>query len=312
MAIERISNTSAVGSSIVGLAILMIPSVGVSQQAQQSGRGQQEVQVAIAPPQAQAQLPALNEVRVVRVKGDRIGEFEGLLKELSTTLSESNQPGFNVWRVELGDLNTYHVVAPLQSFASFAEMQTPPMEPAAWANWISRIESTIDSHKLSVARIHADLSVLPQQGQGAQQGQARGAQSSRQTQAQQGRQAAAQQGQAAAQQMPELMVLISHTVQPGRGQEYQTWVREELMPAVRRSGIANLVTNQVAFGTDSGTWVYAAPIEGWQVLDGPTPIHEALGQQAADAMLSRGEAMLEDSETIVLRFRADLSSAEAP
>jgi hypothetical protein len=244
------------------------------------------------------------------VKGDRIGEFESLLKELSTTLSESNQPGFNVWRVELGDLNTYHVVAPLQSFASIAEMQTPPMEPAAWASWISRIESTIDSHKLSIARIHADLSVLPQQGQGAQLGQA-GPQSRRQTQAPQGRPAAAQQGQTAAPQMPELLVLVSHAVQPGRAQEYETWVREELMPAVRRSDIANLVTNQVVFGTDSGSWVYAAPIEGWQTLDGPTPIHEALGQQAADAMLSRGEALLADSETIVLRFRPDLSSAEA-
>jgi hypothetical protein len=286
MAIERMRNTCAVGSSIAGLAILMFPSVGVSQQPQQ-GRGQREVQVAVAPAQAQAPAPALNEVRVVRVKGDRIGEFESLLKELSATLSESNQPGFNVWRVEFGDLNTYHVVAPLQSFASIAEMQTPPMEPAAWASWISRIESTIDSHKLSIARIHADLSVLPQQGPGAQQ------------------------GQAAAPQMPELLVLVSHALQPGRAQEYQTWVREELMPAVRRSDIANLVTNQVVFGTDSGSWVYAVPIEGWQTLDRPTPIHEALGQQAADAMLSRGEALLADSETIVLRFRPDLSSAEA-
>jgi hypothetical protein len=51
------------------------------------------------------------------------------------------------------------------------------------------------------------------------------------------------------------------------------------------------------------------PIQDYSVLDRPMPLFTSMGQQAAEALLNRGDSMVEHSETIVLRTRSDLSVA---
>jgi len=272
MIVERIGKASAFGTSLTGLALAMSPCVGLSQQ---QGAEQEETQVAAAPGEAQQEQPQWNEVRIVHVKGERMGEFEGLLKELSAALSESNLPAFDVWQVAAGELNTYHIVAALESLAQFGEMDTLPMEPLEWANWVNRIESTVDSQELILAEVHPDLSIEPD----AQ----------------------------AAGDPPELLMLLSQTVMPGRSQEYETWLREEVLPALRESDIDGVISNRLTFGADNRTWVFAVPIPSWSELGQPSPLHRSMGEQAAEEMLNRGDSMVERSETIVLRARPELS-----
>lgn len=239
--------------------------------------GQQDLQVAAAAPGAEQALPMWTAVRMIQVKHDRIGEFEGLLKELRTAMQEAGQPPFMVYKTELGELNTYHIVAPFDSFAMF-EMETPPMEPAEWANWVNRMEGTIDSHTMAIARARPDMSIVP-----GEQGE-----------------------------MQELIVLVTDKVMAGKIREYETFVRDELLPALRQGDIGAAFANEVIFGAEGRTWVYAVPIEGWQEFDGPSPIVEALGQPRAEELMLRGDALVESTETNVLRFRPDLSSQQAP
>lgn len=320
MIVERIGNRRVLCSSLTGLAIVMSSAVVLGQQqqpqqqtppqsqpsqqqqqpqqpqSQQQQQSQQQpqqqagqpaerqgdVQVAAAAPAAGAQaLPMWNGVRILRVKPDRIGEFEGLLEELREAAQEDEQFGdFAVWSMELGEMNTYHIVAPFDSFASFASMDTPPMEPAEWANWLNRMGSTIDSHTLAVARMRPDLSIVPEEQPG--------------------------------QQPPELLVLVTDTVMPGKIQEYETLMRDELLPALRQGGIEAAIANEMTFGTEGRTWVYAVPIPGWQEFDGPPPLIEALGPEAAQQLMQRGDALVERSKTEVLRYRTDLSSQTLP
>jgi hypothetical protein len=274
--------------SLVGLAILAAASAA-SGQAQQQGepQGQQQrqedVRVAVAPstPQQSAPQMSLNEVRVISVKADRVAEFEDLLKELGAAMSQRGEPGFEVWQVAFGDQATYHIVSPLQSFASLPQMQAnPPMEPERWAGWLGRMQSTIDSQTLSVGQMHADLSITPEQQAGAA--------------------------------APELMLLIRQALLPGKREAFVGWMRDELLPALRKTNMMGVFTNEMAFGTESRQWVFAVPLRTWAELDRPMPLYTSMGQQAAQQLLDRGDAMVERGETIVLRARPDLSMADAP
>ncbi|HEX7080585.1 MAG TPA: hypothetical protein VF329_06190 [Gammaproteobacteria bacterium] len=260
------------------------PQQGQQQQQGQQSQQEEDVALAAAPGETpgQAAPMMLNEVRVIRVKGERMQEFEDLLKELGEALREQGAPGFTVWQVAIGDQDTYHIVSQIPSFAELAEMaENPPMPPEEWAAWINRIQATIDSHEVAVAQVHPDLSIMPQ-------------------------------GQPST-ETPQLMILVTQTLLPGKRQEYQTWLRDELMPALREADLLGVVANEMMFGAEDRTWVFAVPLEGgWAALDEPMPLYTSMGQQAAEELLNRGDSMVEHSETIVLTMRSDLSSPGGP
>ncbi len=318
MIVERIVSRRVLGSSLTVLALVMSSSVVRAQQpvpqpeaqppqqqprqspgqesaqvpARQAPRAseqpprsdapqqQEDVQIARAAPPAPPPQPMLNAVRVVQVKHDRVGEFEGLIKELRTAIEESGQPGFTTWSVVIGDLNTYHFVMQLDSFASLARLEQSPMEPVEWANWQNRIGATIESNTMIIGQMRPELSIVP-----PEQGQA---------------------------QPPELMLLIRDTVMAGKTREYETFVRDELVPALRQANVDAMFVTELMFGDEGRTWVFAVPLAGWQVLDGPSPFVEALGPEAAEELMLRGDALVDESKAELLVFRADLSVQSTP
>lgn len=241
---------------------------------------QEDVRVALAPSAAPAPQPVTwNQVRIIRVKGDRVADFEARMKEIGAAMSRQGR-SFTVWQVAFGQQNTYHIVSQLQSFASLPQQEAnPPMEQAQWTSWLERISSTIDSQDMGVAQVHTDLSMLPQEAQ--------------------------------AEVNAELLILVTQRLLPGKRDEYVALLRDELIPAFRKSSIIGIVTNEMAFGSGSGDWVFAVPVQSWSELDKPMPLITSMGQQAAEALLKRADAMVESSETIVLRTRPDLSAMAA-
>lgn len=283
MHIEHPRTLSASIRASIGIAILTASVAVLGQQpgAERETQPEDDLRVALAPSAAPAPQPAMwNQVRIIRVKGDRVADFEARIKELSAAMSSRGR-GFNVWQVVLGDQNTYHIVSQLESFASLPEQQAnPPMEQAQWTGWLERISGTIDSQVMGVAQVHPDLSMLPQQTQ--------------------------------ASPSAELMILVTDKLLPGKRDEFVALLREELIPAFRKSSIIGIVANEMAFGSGTGDWVFAVPVQSWAELDKPMPLITSMGRQAAEELLSRADSMVERSETIVLRTRSDLSAAAQP
>jgi hypothetical protein len=266
---------------LIGIALLAASAAVAGQQPTAAqGQSQQAVRVAVAPGAAPAPQPAIwNHVRIIRVKGDRVADFEARIKELGAALSKQGE-GMTVWQIAFGEQNTYHIVSQLESFASLPQQEAnPPMEQAAWSSWIERISGTIDSQLVGVAQVHPDLSMIPAEQQAAS---------------------------------AELLILVTQTLLPGKRQEFVALLRDQLMPAFRKSSIIGVVSNEMAFGSGSGDWVFAVPVRSWSELDKPMPLFESMGQQAAEQLLGRAESMVERSETIVLRTRPDLSVAATP
>src|SRR5690606_9403720 len=126
-----------------------------------------------------------------------------------------------------------------------------------------RIGDTIDSHTVIVGRMRPELSIIPGQEQPA----------------------------------PELLMLIRDTVMAGKTREYETFIRDELIPALKQANIGAVYTTELMFGAEGRTWVFAVPLQGWQELDGPSPLVEALGQEQAEELMLRGDALVDSSET---------------
>lgn len=282
MQLEQPRTLRALIRPLTGIAFLAASAAALGQQPPAAPQEQENIQVAIAPsaPPASQQPMAWNQVRIVRVKPDRVADFEARLKEVGAAMSRQGR-GFNVWQVALGEQNTYHIVSQLESFASLPELEAnPPMEQAQWTSWLEQIASTIDSQVMGVAQVHTDLSMMPQQGSPAAAN-------------------------------AELMILATQSLLPGKRQEFVTLLRDQLIPAFRESSVLGVVTNEMAFGSGSGDWVFAVPVQSWAELDKPMPLITSMGPQAAEALLNRIESMTDRSETIVLETRPDLSVAVA-
>jgi muconolactone delta-isomerase len=276
MQLEQPRTLRSLVRPLIGIAFLTASGAALGQQP--PAAQQEDVRVALAP-SAAPQPVTWSQVRIIRVKGDRIADFEARLKELSAAMSEQGR-GFNVWQVVFGEQNTYHIVSQLASFASLPELEAnPPMEQAQWTSWLERIRGTIDSQVMGVAEVHTDLSMMPQDSQATANA--------------------------------ELLILATQSLLPGKRQEFVALVRDQLIPAFRKSSILGVVTNEMAFGSGSGDWVFAVPVQSWAELDKPMPLITSMGQQAAEALLARVDSMTERSETIVLLTRPDLSAVVA-
>jgi hypothetical protein len=280
MQLEQPRTPRALVRPLIGIAFLTASAAALGQQPPAAQQEQEDIRVALAPSAAPAPQPVTwNQVRIIRVKGDRVADFEARLKELGAAMSGQGR-GFTVWQVVFGEQNTYHIVSQLESFASLPELEAnPPMEQAQWTSWLERIRGTIDSQVMGVAEVHTDLSMMPQDSQATANA--------------------------------ELLILATQSLLPGKRQEFVALLRDQLIPAFRMSSILGVVTNEMAFGSGSGDWVFAVPVQSWAELDKPMPLITSMGQQAAEALLNRADSMTERSETIVLQTRPDLSAVVA-
>lgn len=221
---------------------------------------------------AQGDPPPLLSVRVVHVKPDKVDEWEGLQKELSAALAKAGESR-SIWQVARGDLDTYHIVSPLQKFADLDNPPAPPMEPGAWSQWQKRASQCVADRQFMILRTSPDSSIPLKEGR-----------------------------------KRNLLLLTMRQHAPGRGPEYGAARTKELLPALRKAGVDGITTAQVVAGGNSRTWVTAEYLDKWSDLDGPGPLTKALGENAGKLAAKLG-SMVVDVERIVLRFREDLSAS---
>jgi hypothetical protein len=115
--------------------------------------------LSFASPLAFAQQSAFQEVRTLHVKSGRVAEFQELISKVTAAQVEAGQPRRIVWQEVRGNLGTYHVVTPRDSYADYDTQEEPPMAPGAWANLISRLIDTVESQELILVRHYPQLGI---------------------------------------------------------------------------------------------------------------------------------------------------------
>ncbi|HEY5763974.1 MAG TPA: hypothetical protein VIS73_12265 [Rhodocyclaceae bacterium] len=213
----------------------------------------------------------LIQVAEVQVKMDRVGEFIDLQQQMAEAARAEGRSGTSVWQAAHGRMNMFHIVSGRDNFAAYDEGMDPPMSGEEWARWVGRILQTIESRTVMTLRLYPDL-VIPR-GEDQERNLAR---------------------------------LRITTVKPGMNDEYEEWIRDKLMPALREGGQTGVSWQKVVTGGNPSTWFGVTEYSSFAQMDPPGPL-DYMNERRRASMLDEAWSMTSGAKILVMRYRADLS-----
>ena len=105
---------------------------------------------------------------------------------------------------------------------------------------------------------------------------------------------------------PAFLVLRYTDLAPGKGADYQDWLENKLVPALKAAGAKGVNFNRTAIGGNTNRWVSGSRIASIAALDGPAPL-ASLSDEERDDIFANFSDMVWGSELRILRYRADMS-----
>ena len=140
-------------------------------------------------------------VREVNVKADGMSDWIDLQRRSKEALEKIGGPGRSVWQEIRGDNYIFHIV---QSHDSWSFYDTPAergMDAGELALWGRDLQASLRARQIITYRTFDDLDIDPAEGS-----------------------------------EPNLVALRKFTVKPGQAAAFQAWLRETLVPAIRKAG----------------------------------------------------------------------------
>jgi len=219
---------------------------------------------------AQDEDPLWTQVRTLQVKPGRNGEFGELQKQFTAAMKSKGQSGRSVYQEVGGDVGKFYVLRMIDNMAEFDTPFEPPMDDREWATWLDRFWDTIESNSLMMMRRYPDLGISTDDDV-----------------------------------TRDLLFIRYRTVAPGKNGEYEAWIRDRLVPALRKGGVKAATFQRIQTGGNNHTWISGTAHANWAEMDEP-----ALGYMNArdrDALLAAANALTVETENRIVRYRADLS-----
>lgn len=212
------------------------------------------------------------QVRTVHVKPGMVNEFIELQKSLVSALKSEGRNGRSTWREVRGDLATFHFVQPVADLAELDTPFEPPMDDDDWTDWVAALLNTTDSSSRTILRRHQEWSIPAKPGS-----------------------------------TPTMAVLISTTVMPAKMGDYHNWVRDQLIPALKKGGATGVNFNHGAFGGNTNTWIVGAQIDSWAQLQTPRGVLGYMSDADYAKLMAPRAQMVTSTDRRVLQYQPELS-----
>lgn len=217
--------------------------------------------------------PSYFSVRTFAVDPGEGARFRELQGQLTEAADEAGWPPRAVYQEVRGKVGTYYVVSGMRDFASFDDDWQPPMEEAAWDEWLTAIGRTGRSMSVVTYRRYPELSITPAEDAGP----------------------------------AGLVMMRFTTVFPGKSDAFRDWVANKLKPALEKGGIEGFSYSRAVLGGNPNVWVSGARIENWAALDEPGPL-ESLSDDERAELFDGFEDIVESTDIRMIRFLPDISS----
>ena len=230
--------------------------------------------LSLAPPSALAQddEPGWVNVRVIEVRPDKAAEWEQLQQQRNEAIKKAGLTGRDIWKVVRGDVDTYHIVTRVSKLGGNDEPPPDPLGVAGFQQWISRVNQCVGDRQVLTLRRRPELSIPAKEGR-----------------------------------KPNLGMLRLRTTGPAQGQAYAAYLRDDLIPALKKAKVDGVYVSRVFAGDNNRTWAQFSMVDNWAGFDEPGALTKALGQTEAGNLIRKGGKLIEHSENILLQYRADLS-----
>jgi hypothetical protein len=211
---------------------------------------------------------------VIDVKPEMLAEFGELQAQAMTAQRKGGQPWRETWNVlQFGNPHRVGVLRPLSSFAELdGQSYTIKGVGAEQARVINE-----RSRRMIVAQQIYALRARPDLGFG-----------NRPTQ-------------------PNLAVLTTITVSPGRNGEFELLLKNEVVPAYKKAGHTFLGVSQIALGGDPNQYLASTLYPDFAALQQGSPILRALGPEGFAKFNAKLAGIVAKMEYEVVRFNPALS-----
>ena len=198
------------------------------------------------------------------VKQDRGAEWEGLRKEMMEANRKAGRAFYHVYQRQRGPSSGFLIVSPEQGIGQQAAPFKAPPATDVPQSWFDAIGATLDSQLVLTLQTYPDLRTL-------QDGPVHPSEN--------------------------FLHIRIRTAAAGRNADFEKWLRNELLPELRKAGVGDVRTARVVLGGSPRTWVTGSFVPGW-----PEPQAD-VDQQ----MLARGDALAATRTDYFYAFREDLS-----
>lgn len=226
-----------------------------------------------------AQTPSAERVAVtiVSVKPEMVADFENMIKnETNPALAKGGAKWRNVWQTAtFGDLFEYVIAAPVDNYAQYDSPS--PMEKglgkegfAAWRAKASRMVNKVHTYAIEA---------MPELSYNAEMAG-----------------------------LPKMAVVTFVHVAPGRVAEYENHIKNDLLPVIKKSGIAGYWVNRTRLGGDTNEYIILALHENYAEIDKGPPVARVLGREGALKLWQKLPAgVVMHQENRVMRYAPELS-----
>ena len=107
-------------------------------------------------------------------------------------------------------------------------------------------------------------------------------------------------------------LVVSIQTMPGRRSEYESAIKADMMPALKKVGFTNVWTSDTVFGGPANEQTVVIPLKDTGELDQGPPLTRALGPEAAAKVEARLDAMTQSSQMRIVKVRPELSNMPEP
>jgi hypothetical protein len=261
--------------ALVAAAALVLGVLSVADVATQTGTKPAQPPSASAtatPPAA----PMFFRLTIVEVRPDMVTDYVALQKsETIPALQKAGIAWRNAWRTgNFGSTFTVAYIAPMKSFALLDE-PNPILkalgEEASRAH-MAKMAKLITSQRVYALRDRPDLG-LKTEGT----------------------------------PMAKLGVLAAVETVPGRSTEWETILKNEWTPALKKAGVANYGVSQVVFGGSAGMYYTFTPLENYAQLDKGHPITQSIGEAGMNKIIAKMGNSTRSVERFIIRYDEELS-----
>ncbi len=232
---------------------------------------------AAAQPAAQQAPPERISVAVTQVKPDMLTTWQDLIRnEAVPALKKAGVPWRWVWTNTPagGQGFTFVTVTPIANYAQFD--QGSPLQKALGTEGLARYNAKV---RPTIVSTHTTIQTLVRNAS----------------------------IQSFSSTPPNLAIVTTIQLLPGKGQEFASITASEFVPAMKKSGVVDYWVFATNFGGPGGQRTIVTPIANFAALDAPNPLTRALGAEGAQKLNQKRGALVASTETIVVRYVPELS-----
>src|SRR5260370_3458901 len=102
-------------------------------------------------------------------------------------------------------------------------------------------------------------------------------------------------------------VETSTLVAPGKMGDYLNWLKYEYRPALEKAGVARFQVSQPIFGAFAGEILTTRMLKNLAEIDGGPVLSKVLNDEQAPPIAAQSLALVNSSNTRIVRMRTDLS-----